>query len=145
MRIFYGHLIEQAENCSLGDEETTFISRTFKLNMQDVDTQRERLKKTVSPTKALEVAVHIEMGAQNQQKINQNLNINAQLVNVVNNFQGHNCKVNYQQPRKDFTRYPTVLQTTKILASVLIVVSAGTITTAKFVPRVVRNTIITEL
>ena len=42
--------------------------------MQDHDTQRELLKETVSPTKALKVAKHMEMEAQNQQKINQNSN-----------------------------------------------------------------------
>ena len=35
-----GRLIEQAENCSLGDEEITLIRDTFILNMQDNDTQR---------------------------------------------------------------------------------------------------------
>ena len=37
---FYGRLIEQEENCSLGDEETTLIRDAFILNMQDHDTQR---------------------------------------------------------------------------------------------------------
>ena len=35
----YEHLIEQAENCSLGIEENTLIRDTFILNMQDHDTQ----------------------------------------------------------------------------------------------------------
>ena len=62
--------------------------------MKDHDTQRELLKETVSSTKALEVATHIEMGAQNQQKLNQNLNTNAQSVNIFINFQGGNRKAN---------------------------------------------------
>ena len=68
---FYGRLIEQAENCSLGDEETTLIRDAFKLNTQDHDTQRELLKETegiVSPLKALEVAIHIEMGKSTKNK-----------------------------------------------------------------------------
>ena len=48
---FYGRLIEQRENCSLGDEQTTLIRDTFILNIQDLDTQRELLKETVSPKK----------------------------------------------------------------------------------------------
>ena len=80
-------LIEQAENCSLGDEETTLIRDTFILNTMYHDTQKELLKETVSPTKALEAAIKMEMGAQNQQKINQDLNIATKLINAVNNFQ----------------------------------------------------------
>ena len=38
---FYGRLIEQAENCSLGNEETTLIGDAFILNMRDNETQKE--------------------------------------------------------------------------------------------------------
>ena len=91
---FYDGLIEQAENCSLGDEETTLIWDKFILNMLDHDTQNELLKEPVSPTKALQTAIQMEMGAQNQKKINQNLNIATKSVNVVNNFQTRNRKGN---------------------------------------------------
>ena len=37
----------------------------------DNETQKELLKETVEPTKALEIAIQVETGAQNQQKINQ--------------------------------------------------------------------------
>ena len=94
---FYGHLIEQAENCSLGDEETTLIRDTFILNMLDHDTQKQLLKETVLHTKALEVAKQMEMEAQNQQKINQNLNIATNSVNAVNNSQNRNRNSNYQK------------------------------------------------
>ena len=140
----YGRLSEQAENCSLGDEETTLMRDTFILNIQDQDTQRELLKKTGSPTKAIEVVIHREMGPQNQQKNNQNLNTSAQSVNIVNNFQGRNRNANYQQPRKDFTRFHT-LKTTHIQASALFVVSARVKTINKFAPQIVRNAIIVEL
>ena len=60
--------MKQAVNCSLGDEETALIKDTFILNMMDNDTQKELLKETVSPPKALEVAIQIEIGAQDQQK-----------------------------------------------------------------------------
>ena len=73
-----GRLTEQAENCILWDEEYNSNCKIiFILNMQDHDTQRELLKETVLSIKALEGAIHIEMGSQNQQKINQNLNTNA--------------------------------------------------------------------
>ena len=43
---FYGFSIEQAENCNLGDEETTLIRGTFIFNMKDHDTQRVWRRKT---------------------------------------------------------------------------------------------------
>ena len=52
----------------------------------------------------------MEMGAQNQQKINQNLMSTTNSVNVVNNYQTRNRNANAQQPKRDFTRYPTVPQ-----------------------------------
>ena len=107
---FYGRLIEQAENCSLGDEKTTLIKDTFILNMMDHDTQKQLLKETVLPTKAIEVAIQLEMGTQNQQRTNHNLNTVTNSVNAVNNFQTRNRNENYQPTRKDFTRYPTVPQ-----------------------------------
>ena len=63
---FYGRLIGQAENCSLGNEETTLIRDAFILNMRDNETQKELLSETVEPTKALEAAIQMERGHQNQ-------------------------------------------------------------------------------
>ena len=107
---FYGRLIEQAENCSLGSEETTLNRDAFILNMIDHETQKELFKETVEPSKALEIAIQMEMGTQNQQKINQNLMSTTNSVNVVNNYQTRNCNASAQQPKRDFTRYPTVPQ-----------------------------------
>ena len=107
---FYGRLIEQAENCSLGSEETTLIRDAFILNMIDHETQKEVLKETVEPSKALEIIIQMEMGAHNQQKINQNLMPTTNSLNVVNNYQPRNCNANAQQTRRDFTRHPNVPQ-----------------------------------
>ena len=95
------------QNFSLGDEETTLIRDTFILNMLDFDTQNALLKETLSPTKALEIAIHVEMGAEKHQKISPHLKTKAQSIKIVNNFQGRNRTTNYQQQRKDFARYPT--------------------------------------
>ena len=105
---FYRRLIEQAENCSLGNEETTLIRDAFILNMRYNETQKELLKETVGPTKAPEVGIQMEMGAPNQQKINQNLALTTNSVNAVNTFQTRNRNANYQAVHKDFTRYPSV-------------------------------------
>ena len=68
------------------------------------------LKETVEPTKALEVAIQMEMGAQNQQKKNQNLALTTNSVNAVNTFQTRNRNAIYQSARKDFKRYPWIPQ-----------------------------------
>ena len=110
MESFYGHLIEQAENCSLGKEETTLIHDAFILNLIDHETQKELLKGTVEPSKALEIAIQMEMGAQNQQKINQNLLSGTNSVKAINSNQIRNRKANAPQTKRDFTRYATVPQ-----------------------------------
>ena len=107
---FYGRLIELAENCTLGSEETTLIHDAFILNMLDHETQKELLKETVEPPKALEIAIQMEMGAQNQQKINQNLMSGTSSVNFINSNQVRNRNANAPPAKRDFTRYPTVPQ-----------------------------------
>ena len=107
---FYGLLIELAENCTLGSEETTLIRDAFILNMIDHQTQKELLKETVEPSKALEIAIQMEMGAQNQQKINQILMSGSSSVKLINNHQIRNRNANAQQTKRDFTRFATVPQ-----------------------------------
>ena len=107
---FYGSLIELAENCNLGSEETTLIRDAFILNMLDHETQKELLKETVEPPKALEIAIQMEMGAQNQQKINQNLMSGNTSVNFINKNSVRNRNANGPSTKRDFTRYPTVPQ-----------------------------------
>ena len=106
----YGRLIELVENGTLGSEETTLIRDAFILNMIDHETQKELLKETVEPSKALEIATQMEMGAQNQQKINQNLMSCTNSVNLLNSHQIRNRNANAQQTKRDFTRYATVPQ-----------------------------------
>ena len=108
MESFYGRLIELAKNCNLGSEETTLIRDTFILNVIDHETRKELLKETVQPSKALEIAIQMEMGAQNQQKINKNLMSGTNSVNSINSNQIRNRNANAQQTKRDFTRYATV-------------------------------------
>ena len=67
--------------------------------MIDHETQKELLKETVEPSKSLEIAIQMEMGAQNQQKINQNLMPATNSVNVVNNYLPRNRNANAQQKK----------------------------------------------
>ena len=107
---FYGRLIELAEKCNLGSEETTLIPDAIILNMLDHETQKELLKETVEPPKALEIAIQMEMGAQNQQKKNQNLMSGTTSVNFINSNPVRNRNANGASTKRDFTRYPTFPQ-----------------------------------
>ena len=91
--------------------------------MMEHETQKELLKETVEPTKALKIAIRMAIGAQNQQKKNQNLALTTYSVNAVNNFQTRNRNENYQPARKDFTHYPSVPKNTSTRVFVLIVVN----------------------
>ena len=69
---FYGHLKELSENCDLGEKGDTIIRDVFIANMQNEDIQKELLKETVEPDKALAIAINIKMGTLNQLKMNAN-------------------------------------------------------------------------
>ena len=81
---FYGHLKELSENCDLGEKGDTIIRDVFITNMQNEDIQKELLKETVDPDRALAIAINIEMGTLNQLKMNAN---KAELHSTVNQVQ----------------------------------------------------------
>ena len=70
MKNFYAHLKGLSENCDLGEKGDTIIRDVFIANMQNEDIQKELLKETVEPDKALAIAINIEMGTLNQLKMN---------------------------------------------------------------------------
>ena len=80
---FYGHLKELSENCDLGEKRDPIIRDVFIANMQNEDIQKELLKETVEPDKALAIAINIEMGPHNQLKMNANKNELNSTVNQV--------------------------------------------------------------
>ena len=55
-----------AEHCQLGALEDELLRDIFTANMIDHEIQRELLKVTLSPERAIEVAIGIELGARNQ-------------------------------------------------------------------------------
>ena len=65
----YGCLWELSLNCDLGSHEESINREVFIANIQDGEIQRELLKETRTAKKALEVAMNIEMGIQNQLEI----------------------------------------------------------------------------
>ena len=80
---FYGHLKELSENCDLRKKRDTIIRDVFIANMQNEDIQKELLKETVEPDKALAIAINIEMGTLNQLKIYANKTELGSTVNQV--------------------------------------------------------------
>ena len=86
---FYGCLRELSLNCDLGSREESIIRDVFIANMQDGEIQRELLKETREPKKALEIAISIEMGIQTQLKISGTAITNStNEVHSINNVQG---------------------------------------------------------
>ena len=66
---FYGKLKVLAENCDFENKEETLISDVFMTNLNDPEIQKELLKQTVEPRKALELAIKMELGMRNQHQI----------------------------------------------------------------------------
>ena len=63
---FHSALRSLAEHCQLGHLEDELLRDIFTANMTDLEIQKELLKVTLSPERALEVAIGIELGARNQ-------------------------------------------------------------------------------
>ena len=83
---FYSILKELAENCDFENREEAIIRDIFITNMLDDDIQRELLRDTVEPESALSIAVNMEMGNQNQQRISSNNGATGSTVNTVHQF-----------------------------------------------------------
>ena len=77
---------ELAENCDFENREEAIIRDIFITNMLDDDIQRELLRDTVEPERALSIAVNMEMGNQNQQRISSNNGATGSTVNAVQQF-----------------------------------------------------------
>ena len=95
---FYKILKELAEICDSENREEVIIRDIFITNRLDDDIQRELLRDTVDPENALSIAVNMEMGHQNQQRISSNNNSAAgSTVNAIqpfNRFRGANARGN---------------------------------------------------
>ena len=84
------------------------IRDVFIANMQDVENQRELLKETRSAKKALEVAMNIEMGIQNQLKMSGTVaySTSNQIANISINIIQNACN-RYQPSTSNFVK-PTI-------------------------------------
>ena len=96
---FYSILKELAENCDFENREEVIIRDIFITNMLDNDIQRELLRDTVDPERALSIAVNMEMGNQNQQRIstsnnNSSANSTIKAKQSYNRFRGASARGN---------------------------------------------------
>ena len=99
---FYSILKELAENCDFENREEVIIRNIFITNMLDDYIQREILRDTTDPKRALSIAVNMEMGHQSQKRISSNNNNNndsatGSAINAIqyfNRFCGANARGN---------------------------------------------------
>ena len=108
---FQNVLKELAENCDFKNCEELIIRYIFITNMLDDDIQRELLR--VEPWKTLSIAVNMEWGHQNQQRISSNNNnVNSSAINAIQQFSGF-CAAKVwmnQSIRNTFNRAATGLR-----------------------------------
>ena len=83
---FYSILKELAENCDFENREEAIIRDICITNLLDDDIQREILRDTVDPERALSIAVNMEMGHQNQQRISSKNGATSSTVNAIQSF-----------------------------------------------------------
>ena len=130
---------ELAESGDFESREEVIIRDIFITNMLDDDIQSELLRDTVDPERALNIAVNMEMGHQNQQRISSNNNNNASgsAINAIqsfNRFRSANARGNQKQAELQSIE--------QRLASVQVVAIPGLQRIVRFSPLWARNAII---
>ena len=110
MEQFHSALRSMAEFCQLGALEDDLLRDIFTAKITDPEKQKELLKVTLDPEKALELAISIELGARSQAKHTSD----SSMVSIVgrsepvlaissSRYRG-NFRGNYSQPRGTFTQ-----------------------------------------
>ena len=111
---FHSALRSLAEFCQLGALEDDLLRDIFTANMTDPEKQKELLKKTLDPEKALELAISIELGGRSQLAIQAKHTSDPSMVSIVgqsepvlaissSRYRG-NFRGNYSQPRGTCTQ-----------------------------------------
>ena len=94
---FNSILKELAADCDFKNLEEVIIRDIFISNMLNDDIQRELLRDTVDTERALSIALNMEMGQQNQQRLSsKNNNANSNAINAMqsfNRFCGANARI----------------------------------------------------
>ena len=114
MEQFHSALRSLAEFCQLGALEDGPLRDIFTANMIDPEIQKELLKLTLDPEKALELAIRIELGARSQLAIKAKQTSDPSMASLVgrsepalvissSRYRG-NFRGNYSQPRGTFTQ-----------------------------------------
>ena len=103
----YSILKELGENCDFENREEVIIRDIFIANMLDDDLQQELLRDTVDPERALSIAVNMETGHQNQQRVaSNNNNKSSNAINAIQSFErfrGAKARIN-QSGRNSINR-----------------------------------------
>ena len=114
MEQFHSALRSRAESCQLGSLEDDLLRDIFTANMTDPEIQKELLKVTLDPEKALELAISIELGARSQLAIQAKHTSDPSTLSIVgrsepvlaisgSRYRG-NFRGNYSQSRGTFTQ-----------------------------------------
>ena len=114
MEQFHSALRPLAEFCQLGALEDGLLRDIVTANIYDPEIQKELLKVTLDPKKALELAISIELGARSQLAIQAKHTSDPSMVSIVgrsepvlaitsSKYRG-NFRGNYSQPRGTFTQ-----------------------------------------
>ena len=114
MEQFHSALRSPAEFCQPGTLEDGLLRDIYTANMNDPEIQKELLKITLEPEKALELVISIELGARSQLAIQVKSRTDPSMVSIVgrselvlaitsSRYRG-NFRGNYSQPRGTFTQ-----------------------------------------
>ena len=109
---FHSALRSLAEFCQLGALEDDLLRDIFTANMIDPEIQKELLKVTLEPEKALELAISIELGARSQLAIQAKNTTDSSMVTIVgrsepvlaissSRYRG-NYRGNFSQPQGNY-------------------------------------------
>ena len=112
MEEFHSALRSLAQFCQLGALEDDLLRDIFTANVIDPEIQRELLKVTLEPEKALESAISIELGARSQLAIQAKNTTDPSMVSIVgrsepvlaissSRYRG-NYRGNFSQPRGNY-------------------------------------------
>ena len=89
---FYSILKDLAEKCDFENREEAIVRDIFITNKLNENIQREILRDTVDPERAISIAVNMEVGHKNQQRISSNNNHNnsatGSAIKAIQSFNG---------------------------------------------------------
>ena len=111
---------ELVENCDFENREEVIIRDIFITNILDDDIQLELLRDNVDPERALSIAVNMELGHQNQQRISSNNNNNNSVQSML-----YNLSIDFAARKDAEINQAELYSIEQRLASIEVVVKLG--------------------